>query len=131
MRAWPSPAGRTRRRCCAPLPPLTSTAPQVTSYLIGQAVSAQRDPFIELLIGAGKGFRAAHCRRASGGPARMPAADAVAALADDLDAPDRVQVLVIDDFHLAGPSSVDTRAGWWSITCRRCSWLWPAGLTRR
>ncbi len=35
-------------------------------------------------------------------------ADAVAALADDLDAPDRVQVLVIDDFHLAGPSSADT-----------------------
>ena len=31
-------------------------------------------------------------------------ADAVAALADDLDAPDRVQVLVIDDFHLAGPT---------------------------
>src|SRR6516164_690001 len=35
-------------------------------------------------------------------------ADAVAALADDLDVPDRVQVLVIDDFHLAGPASADT-----------------------
>ena len=35
-------------------------------------------------------------------------ADAVAALADDLDAPDRVQVLVIDDFHLAGQASADT-----------------------
>ena len=35
-------------------------------------------------------------------------ADAVAALADDLDAPDGVRVLVIDDFHLAGAASADT-----------------------
>jgi LuxR family transcriptional regulator, maltose regulon positive regulatory protein len=35
-------------------------------------------------------------------------ADAVAALADDLDVPDRVRVLVIDDFHLAGTASADT-----------------------
>ncbi len=30
-------------------------------------------------------------------------ADAVAALADDLDTPEGMRVLVIDDFHLAGP----------------------------
>src|SRR5690349_3361123 len=35
-------------------------------------------------------------------------ADAVAALADDLDAPDGTRVLVIDDFHLAGAASADT-----------------------
>ena len=35
-------------------------------------------------------------------------ADAIAALADDLDAPDKVRVLVIDDFHLAGSASADT-----------------------
>ncbi|MGA8464684.1 MAG: AAA family ATPase, partial [Trebonia sp.] len=35
-------------------------------------------------------------------------ADAIAALADDLDVPDEVQVLVIDDFHLAGAASADT-----------------------
>jgi LuxR family transcriptional regulator, maltose regulon positive regulatory protein len=35
-------------------------------------------------------------------------ADAVAALADDLDAPDRTRVLVIDDFQLAGAASADT-----------------------
>jgi LuxR family transcriptional regulator, maltose regulon positive regulatory protein len=35
-------------------------------------------------------------------------ADAVAALADDLDVPDGVRVLVIDDFHLAGAASADT-----------------------
>ena len=35
-------------------------------------------------------------------------ADAIAALADDLDAPDEVRVLVIDDFHLAGAASADT-----------------------
>jgi LuxR family maltose regulon positive regulatory protein len=35
-------------------------------------------------------------------------ADAIAALADDLDAPDVVRVLVIDDFHLAGAASADT-----------------------
>ena len=34
-------------------------------------------------------------------------ADAVAALADDLDAPDGLRVLVIDDFHLAGAASAD------------------------
>ena len=34
-------------------------------------------------------------------------ADAIAALADDLDAPDGVRVLVIDDFHLAGSASAD------------------------
>ena len=34
-------------------------------------------------------------------------ADAVAALADDLDVPDGVRVLVIDDFHLAGAASAD------------------------
>ena len=38
---------------------IISTAPQVTSYLIGQAVPAQRDPFIEQLIGAGLEVRAA------------------------------------------------------------------------
>ena len=35
-------------------------------------------------------------------------ADAVAALADDLEVPDRVRVLVIDDFHLAGAAGADT-----------------------
>jgi LuxR family transcriptional regulator, maltose regulon positive regulatory protein len=35
-------------------------------------------------------------------------ADAVASLADDLDVPDGVRVLVIDDFHLAGSASADT-----------------------
>ena len=35
-------------------------------------------------------------------------ADAVAALADDLDVPDGTRVLVIDDFHLAGTASADT-----------------------
>jgi LuxR family maltose regulon positive regulatory protein len=35
-------------------------------------------------------------------------ADAVAALADDLDAPGAVRVLVIDDFHLAGAAGADT-----------------------
>lgn len=35
-------------------------------------------------------------------------ADAVAALADDLDVPDRARVLVIDDFQLAGAASADT-----------------------
>jgi LuxR family transcriptional regulator, maltose regulon positive regulatory protein len=35
-------------------------------------------------------------------------ADAIAALADDLDAPGKVRVLVIDDFHLAGAGSADT-----------------------
>ena len=35
-------------------------------------------------------------------------ADAVAALADDLDAQNRMRVLVIDDFHLAGAASADT-----------------------
>ena len=35
-------------------------------------------------------------------------ADAIAALADDLGVPDEVQVLVIDDFHLAGAASADT-----------------------
>jgi LuxR family maltose regulon positive regulatory protein len=34
-------------------------------------------------------------------------ADAVAALADDLEAPGEVRVLVIDDFHLAGPSGAE------------------------
>ena len=34
-------------------------------------------------------------------------ADAVAALADDLDEPDGLRVLVIDDFHLAGAASAD------------------------
>jgi LuxR family maltose regulon positive regulatory protein len=34
-------------------------------------------------------------------------ADAVATLADDLDAPDGVRVLVIDDFHLAGAASAE------------------------
>jgi len=36
-----------------------STAPQVTSYLIGHATPGQRDPFIEQLIGAGLEVRAA------------------------------------------------------------------------
>jgi LuxR family transcriptional regulator, maltose regulon positive regulatory protein len=35
-------------------------------------------------------------------------ADAIAALADDLDVPDGMRVLVIDDFHLAGAASADT-----------------------
>jgi LuxR family transcriptional regulator, maltose regulon positive regulatory protein len=35
-------------------------------------------------------------------------ADAIAALADDLELPDKVRVLVIDDFHLAGAASADT-----------------------
>jgi LuxR family transcriptional regulator, maltose regulon positive regulatory protein len=35
-------------------------------------------------------------------------ADAIAALADDLDMPDGVRVLVIDDFQLAGSASADT-----------------------
>jgi LuxR family maltose regulon positive regulatory protein len=35
-------------------------------------------------------------------------ADAIAALADDLDVPDMVRALVIDDFHLAGAASADT-----------------------
>ncbi len=35
-------------------------------------------------------------------------ADAIAALADDLDAPVGVRVLVIDDFHLAGAAGADT-----------------------
>jgi LuxR family transcriptional regulator, maltose regulon positive regulatory protein len=35
-------------------------------------------------------------------------ADAIAALADDLDVPDKARVLVIDDFHLAGAASADT-----------------------
>jgi LuxR family maltose regulon positive regulatory protein len=35
-------------------------------------------------------------------------ADAVAALADDLDAPDETRVLVIDDFHLAGATGAET-----------------------
>ena len=34
--------------------------------------------------------------------------DVVAALADDLEAPDGLRVLVIDDFHLAGAASADT-----------------------
>ena len=34
-------------------------------------------------------------------------ADVVAALTDDLEAPDGLRVLVIDDFHLAGPASAD------------------------
>ena len=34
-------------------------------------------------------------------------ADAIAALADDLEAPDGTRVLVIDDFHLAGAASAD------------------------
>jgi len=34
-------------------------------------------------------------------------ADAVAALADDLEAPGEVRVLVIDDFHLAGPAGAE------------------------
>ena len=34
-------------------------------------------------------------------------ADVVAALADDLEAPDGPRVLVIDDFHLAGAASAD------------------------
>ena len=34
-------------------------------------------------------------------------ADAIAALADDLEVPDGTRVLVIDDFHLAGPASAD------------------------
>jgi LuxR family maltose regulon positive regulatory protein len=34
-------------------------------------------------------------------------ADAIAALTDDLDAPDGTRVLVIDDFHLAGAASAD------------------------
>ena len=34
-------------------------------------------------------------------------ADAIAALADDLEVPDGSRVLVIDDFHLAGPASAD------------------------
>ena len=38
---------------------VVSTAPQVTSYLIEQAVPAQRDPFLEQLIGAGLEVRAA------------------------------------------------------------------------
>jgi LuxR family transcriptional regulator, maltose regulon positive regulatory protein len=35
-------------------------------------------------------------------------ADAIAALADDLDVPDGMRVLVVDDFHLAGAASADT-----------------------
>ncbi len=35
-------------------------------------------------------------------------ADAIAALADDLEAPDGTRTLVIDDFHLAGAASADT-----------------------
>ena len=35
-------------------------------------------------------------------------ADAIAALADDLDVPDGARILVIDDFHLAGAASADT-----------------------
>ena len=35
-------------------------------------------------------------------------ADVVAALADDLRAPDGLRVLVIDDFHLAGAAGADT-----------------------
>jgi LuxR family maltose regulon positive regulatory protein len=35
-------------------------------------------------------------------------ADAIAALADDLDVPEGARVLVIDDFHLAGSASADT-----------------------
>jgi LuxR family transcriptional regulator, maltose regulon positive regulatory protein len=35
-------------------------------------------------------------------------ADAIAALADDLDVPDMVRALVIDDLHLAGAASADT-----------------------
>ena len=38
---------------------VVSTAPQVTSYLIEHAIPAQRDPFIEQLIGAGLEVRAA------------------------------------------------------------------------
>ena len=38
---------------------IISTAPQVTSYLIEQAVPAQRDPFLEQLISAGLEVRAA------------------------------------------------------------------------
>ena len=34
-------------------------------------------------------------------------------------------------FTWPGRPAPTPRAGWWSITCRRCSWLWPAGLTRR
>ena len=58
-------------------------------------------------------------------------ADAVAALADDLDTPDKERVLVIDDIHLAGRASADALRGWWSTVPRRCSSSWPAGLTRR
>jgi LuxR family transcriptional regulator, maltose regulon positive regulatory protein len=42
-------------------------------------------------------------------------ADAVAALADDLDAPDGMRVLVIDDFHLAGAASADALR--WLVEC--------------
>ena len=42
-------------------------------------------------------------------------ADAVAALADDLDAPDGIRVLVIDDFHLAGAASADALR--WLVEC--------------
>ena len=58
-------------------------------------------------------------------------ADAVAALADDLDAPDRVRELVIDDFHLAGAASADTLR--WLVEYHPPSLqlVWPAGLTRR
>ncbi|MGE5289729.1 MAG: AAA family ATPase [Micromonosporaceae bacterium] len=42
-------------------------------------------------------------------------ADAVAALADDLEAPDGPRVLVIDDLHLAGPASADTLR--WLVEC--------------
>src|SRR6516165_12486387 len=35
-------------------------------------------------------------------------ADAIAALADDLEAPDETRVLVIDDFHLAGAAGAET-----------------------
>src|SRR5215467_7665505 len=42
-------------------------------------------------------------------------ADAVAALADDLGAPDGTRVLVIDDFHLAGAASADALR--WLVEC--------------
>ena len=58
-------------------------------------------------------------------------ADAVAALADDLDTPDGMRVLTLMIFTWPVPPAPMRCAGWWSITRRRCSWLLLAGLIRR
>ena len=58
-------------------------------------------------------------------------ADAVAALADDLGAPDGMRVLVIDDFHLAGAAGADALR--WLVEYHPPSLqlVVAAGLTRR